>query len=368
MEERYLVGTTLTSMKAYYMGGLYEIADGAVKKYYSIAGQTVALRDDSGLQYLLTDHLGSVVAVTNSNGTLTSQQRYLPFGEVRTIPNSPITITDFGFTGQRLLDSGMGGIMDYRARFYSPYLNRFTQPDTIIPNPSNPQSWNRYSYVVNRPTGLTDPSGHRCVGDPGECLDEDGDQSGGFPSSGSGANTSDRKDLHKELEEFDEPDRVSEEEMQLWWGAMLSPEEIRVLNSINDPLLALKMWMMQQDALNAAEAQFPNDLDGIWNDPGDAFRHAYWSALITREYGAEFASEFTTAHETEYSDQWDAREQAFMDLHNNEVGIRIAITVPNLSNQQLQDKIIEALRAGELYVWDRNDIYYSDMCPECIYP
>ena len=42
----------------------------------------------------------------------------------------------------------------------SPYLNRFVQPDTIIPDPSNPQSWNRYSYVANRPVVLNDPTGH----------------------------------------------------------------------------------------------------------------------------------------------------------------------------------------------------------------
>ncbi|MEW6028596.1 MAG: RHS repeat-associated core domain-containing protein [Chloroflexota bacterium] len=171
MEERYLIGTTLTSTKAYFpstslragMGGLYEVTDGAVKKYYSIAGQTVALRDDSGLQYLLTDHLGSVVAVTNASGTLTSQQRYLPFGEVRTIPNSPITVTDFGFTGQRALNgTGLSGtgLMDYRARFYSQALGRFIQPDSMIPSAINPQEFNRYSYVNNAPINFNDPSGH----------------------------------------------------------------------------------------------------------------------------------------------------------------------------------------------------------------
>ena len=123
----------------------------------------VAVNDGTGLQYListssmrrLTNHLGSTVAVTNSSGTLTSQQRYpstssgrrLPFGGTRAIPNSPILGTDFGYTGQRLLDSGMGGIMDYKARFYSPALGRFIQPDNIIPNPWNPQNWNRFSYV-----------------------------------------------------------------------------------------------------------------------------------------------------------------------------------------------------------------------------
>jgi hypothetical protein len=42
----------------------------------------------------------------------------------------------------------------------SPYINRFCQPDTIIPDLSNPQSWNRYSYVTNRPVNFSDPSGH----------------------------------------------------------------------------------------------------------------------------------------------------------------------------------------------------------------
>ena len=42
----------------------------------------------------------------------------------------------------------------------SPYINHFTQPDTIIPNPYNPQDWNRYAYARNNPLKYTDPSGH----------------------------------------------------------------------------------------------------------------------------------------------------------------------------------------------------------------
>jgi len=162
------------STTSYYMGGAYELKDGATKKYYSIAGMMVAVNDGTGLQYLLTDHLGSTVAVTNQSGTLTSQQRYLPFGAARTIPNSPLLGTDFTYTGQRKLDDGMGGIMDYKARFYSPYLNRFLQPDTIIPDQFNPQSWNRFSYVSNNPVRFNDPTGH---------MMEDEDD-GGVASSG----------------------------------------------------------------------------------------------------------------------------------------------------------------------------------------
>jgi RHS repeat-associated protein len=91
---------------------------------------------------------------------LISQQRYLPFGGVRTnvtTPNSPNT--DFGYTGQRNLDDEIG-LMDYKARFYSPVLNRFIQPDTVVPSPVEPQSWNKYSYTENNPIKYTDPTGH----------------------------------------------------------------------------------------------------------------------------------------------------------------------------------------------------------------
>jgi RHS repeat-associated protein len=52
------------------------------------------------------------------------------------------------------------GLMFYNARWYDPYLNRFTQPDTIIPDLSNSQAWDRYAYSLNNPVRYTDQSGH----------------------------------------------------------------------------------------------------------------------------------------------------------------------------------------------------------------
>jgi hypothetical protein len=40
------------------------------------------------------------------------------------------------------------------------YLNRWLSPDTIIPNPYDPQSYDRYAYVRNNPINFNDPSGH----------------------------------------------------------------------------------------------------------------------------------------------------------------------------------------------------------------
>jgi RHS repeat-associated protein len=77
--------------------------------------------------------------------------------------------TDKLFTGQREI-TGLG-IYHFGARFYSPKLGRFLSADTIVPGYTNPQSLNRYSYVLNMPIIATDPSGHKCVSTgPGDCL------------------------------------------------------------------------------------------------------------------------------------------------------------------------------------------------------
>lgn len=48
------------------------------------------------------------------------------------------------------------------------YITQFSQPDTIVPDPYNPQDWNRYSYARNNPVRYNDPSGHRPCED-GNC-------------------------------------------------------------------------------------------------------------------------------------------------------------------------------------------------------
>jgi RHS repeat-associated protein len=77
------------------------------------------------------------------------------------------TPTTFRYTGQRQ-ESGLGGaegLYYYGARWYDPTLGRFAQADSIVPEPNNPQSLNRFSYSLSNPLNYTDPSGHTPVGD-----------------------------------------------------------------------------------------------------------------------------------------------------------------------------------------------------------
>jgi GH24 family phage-related lysozyme (muramidase) len=80
-------------------------------------------------------------------------------------------------------------------RWNSPYINHFISADTIIPDQTNPQSWNRYAYVSNNPVNATDPTGHQCVGEPEECLEDDGTPINGAGGLGSGSQSDDPIDI-----------------------------------------------------------------------------------------------------------------------------------------------------------------------------
>ena len=111
---------------------------------------------------MLSDHLGSTSALVAQNGALVSTNYYHPYGDARS-PLSPLTTKRF--TGQ--YHEAALGLYFYNARWYDPLLGRFTQADTLIPSPGNPQAFNRYAYTLNNPLRYTDPSGHMRMEPPG---------------------------------------------------------------------------------------------------------------------------------------------------------------------------------------------------------
>jgi RHS repeat-associated protein len=125
----------------------------------------------SGYYFRHPDWLGSSRLASSSTRTVLYDGAYAPFGE----PYAQIG-TDLSFTGMNS-DTSIG-LYDFPAREYSTQ-GRWSQPDPAglgAVDPSMPQTWNRYAYVMNNPLGLTDPTGLVC--DPLYASDTGGDPLG----------------------------------------------------------------------------------------------------------------------------------------------------------------------------------------------
>jgi RHS repeat-associated protein len=144
-----------------YMGPLVEIRpDGTLAKSYYAAEMLIARRVGDNLHWYSGDARGSVVAVTDRSGSPVARFNYGPFG-------APFAATgsredgDAVFAGHRI-DTDTN-LVYMGARYYDRTLGRFVSPDTIVPTPADPQSFNRYTYAANDPLDRVDPSGHRDI-------------------------------------------------------------------------------------------------------------------------------------------------------------------------------------------------------------
>jgi RHS repeat-associated protein len=128
------------------------------------------MRRDNVLYYIAGDHLGTTSVVLDALGDKVAESRHLPYGGERW--SSGTLPMDYRFTGQRFEQPL--GIYIMGARWYDPALGRWLSADTIVPEPMDPQAFNRYSFVVGNPLKYIDPSGHWYY-DPGcDCLVSEG--------------------------------------------------------------------------------------------------------------------------------------------------------------------------------------------------
>lgn len=107
--------------------------------------------DGVGSRALLTDALGSTVALGDSTGTLQTQYTYESFGSATTVGQT--NASSYKYTGRE--DDGTG-LYYYRARYYHPRLQRFIAEDPIG---FLAGSANFYAYVSNSPIGSADALG-----------------------------------------------------------------------------------------------------------------------------------------------------------------------------------------------------------------
>lgn len=123
-------------------------------------------------------------------------------------------------------------------------------------------------------------------------------------------------------------------------------------------------------ALSEATERFPNnpvpsnipaeDARAWQGNDGhrDAFRHAYWNALMTQQYGENWTRAFATAHE---GVPGNTANREAMDLYNNEVGRSIGAANRNASPEQLANLVEQSLNQGKLVVIDSGgNLEWSD--------
>jgi len=110
------------------------------------------------------------------------------------------------------------------------------------------------------------------------------------------------------------------------------------------PLQAMTIKGSKGTAFNETQKRF--GVNGH-NDSTDAFRHCFWSAILSRDIGYLNAWEFTTAHESDPNNPADEKK---MDLHNNSVGLKIGNALPffGKSNAELSNLCYMALIQGKL--------------------
>ena len=171
---REIAGSTTTDWN--YIGG----GDGLAAIYRVVNGTGT-------LYWVAKDHLGSIMALYNQNGTMVEEYSYDPWGRRRnpttwsyTSVTQPTLITR-GFTGHEHLDNF--GIINMNGRLYDPLLGRMFSPDNFVNKTDFSQSYNRYSYCLNNPLKYTDPSGYY---ETALDVNTGGFQNGNYEWTGSG--------------------------------------------------------------------------------------------------------------------------------------------------------------------------------------
>ncbi|MGY2125615.1 DUF6973 domain-containing protein [Nocardia gipuzkoensis] len=144
----------------------------------------------------------------------------------------------------------------------------------------------------------------------------------------------------------------------------VTASEARMLSEL-DLHGVLAFSMIEQAASEEGKTIFEDKprAGGVGDGHADAFRHAYWNTLLSREFGQDWANAYTTAHERIDGPTSHASAEA-MDLHNNEVGRRIQADHPNASPTELKELVKKAVESGQLVVVGPDgQLKYSNQVP-----
>jgi RHS repeat-associated protein len=131
-------------------------------------------------QLRITDQVGSLRGLSdlgNPSNLWSGAWKSFPYGDGAVAGDGADSQDNPGgmlFTGkERDAESGLD---DFGARYYASTMGRFMSPDPLLSSgrPENPQTWNRYTYGLNNPLSIIDPTGlynlvNNCAGDDSKC-------------------------------------------------------------------------------------------------------------------------------------------------------------------------------------------------------
>jgi RHS repeat-associated protein len=135
-----------------------------------IAEYSTQISQTPTVSYTTTDHLGSPRIITDQFGQVKSRRDFMPFGEE--ISPSVGSRSNAGLQYASASDAVRQKFTGYQkdtetsldfaeARMYENRYGRFTAVDPLLASgkSANPQTFNRYAYVLGNPLSMTDPLG-----------------------------------------------------------------------------------------------------------------------------------------------------------------------------------------------------------------
>ena len=131
----------------------------SVPESFAIAGGRVKYDNGSWqTEYYITDHLGSVRAVTDTLGNVLATFDYTPYGELLAATDNTATVTDHLFTGKEQQSKlGVSELYDSKARFMGTD-GRFLSIDPLA---EKYYHLSPYAYCAADPVNLVDPDGRK---------------------------------------------------------------------------------------------------------------------------------------------------------------------------------------------------------------
>lgn len=155
------------------VGEEYLIRNSTPEIVVKLGKMSIGLVTGSTIYSTITDHLGTPVKQVNASGAVAESKRYDPFGVL--LASSGTVNSKRGYTGHE--EDADTGFVYANARYYDAAIGKFLSQDPVfiamcdnnrfrsltkqvlLPQLSDPQQLNSYSYARNNPLRYNDPDG-----------------------------------------------------------------------------------------------------------------------------------------------------------------------------------------------------------------